>query len=1303
MQPPIEPKKTLLLDFMRRSRLRAAFFVLLGLIVTLFVIYFVTVSPVLPPDVVTVLAWLSCTILYLIATVSDAQNPDNTWSSYRNLAVMTALLLEGFLPALAVILVGISAAVVIRVRFGSRLGMPPHRLIAIVRRRLLVCGVSILALVAAALVYSLLQGPVPLQKLTSQHLLALFGALFGHMAAIQLARYLIARYRGRSFSPLWSDIERPRLYSELTGTAVMVALPLIYHGSGIGVFSIVLIMVSAYALRYHQVSEAVLHTHELYQQSQEIVRQLTLVNRAAQKAMFNVDQQVAIQSACQTAHTVARADYAMVLLPAFENGPLRIAQSIGLTAAQREVVEDLTFEVADDTDTHMVSDRYQPHPTCPLDKLADVLDVRSCALIPLRSGASLTGYLAVYRRQPYMLKPPEIELLEILSLQLASALDNAQLLHEMEIHAFEMTHLVHLSRISASSLDLTKVTSDIAGVLRQMTNADWVMIGLLSGNANYIRIAGVSTNRSDNEGDTVETRLPIFGELSQMDSESGLQVFDLDAPNAVYSRAMNSYMEKVGLRSLAVVPLVVEGEERFGMLFVGRAQSYHFSDRETQLVEAAAHQIAAQIHNVRTYAQTHQALRQQLQQLSLIEDIAGRISSSHDFHTIINDVFDAVTKSTQADMMDLALVTEASDFWVIEQYFENGATTKRYLRQRLDEGVLGNVVRSGEVFLARDNRVVQNYVGAPHGHYMSSMAVPINRGGQLAGVLNVESKQLDFFNHEQAHFLMSLGNHAIISIENARLLDELRYQITTLTNLRELSLSLSTAVDSEAVIHAVMSNALLIAQAQYAAVFEWAAAENALFPLSKHQLDENLEMNGQMPILLDLAQRALSETEALVVENVSEFYGERAPQVVNYPSLIAIPLRNRDFLFGVLCLGYSERTPPDQRDLNTLSLLAIQAARHLENAALNEQIHEGNNRMRAILDSTRDGVILLDYNGRLIEVNPAAQRLIGINLSEHITESLVDVLTQYADAESGGKAGYSHDDLTALARIQRLQPQGITRREFSRQVASNQIIYVEEIGSPVMDEYNHVVGRLLVLRDITEEKMVENYREEITGMAVHDLRSPLASIINALKLALENIDRPNGTMIATQTINRAQGRAEELMNLVNSLLDIRKGKHMALERTATSLEDLIEMARLTLLASAEKANITIDVHLEANLPQVNVDGDKIRRVIINLLDNALRYSPSGKSVLVTGRYDVARGKVLVEVADSGPGIPETERERVFEQYWQVKENKPLRGTKGSGIGLTFCQRVLEAHNERIWIEAEGPLPGACFAFTLPVA
>jgi len=1285
---------------LRHSRLRHVYFLLGSILLTLIVIYFISISPLLTLSQSALIAWVGCAALYCIATISDARNADNTWSSYRNLAVMTILLLEGYLAALVLIVVSISVSALIRVRWGARMGMTDMPINMILWRRMLICAVSVLALSAATLLYRLFQGPIPLNGITSEYLLALFFALFGHFGSIQLARYLIARRRGREFEPIWGEHERPRLYSEMTMAAVMVAMPLIYHGSGISAFCIVLIMVAAYALRYHEMSEAGMRVNQMYQQSLEVVRKLTLVNRAAQKAMFNVDQQIAIENACQTAHTIAHADYALVLLATYEGAPLHVVQSVGLNIMQEDMLAERTFSLVEDSSTRIVADKRQSHPPGSLTGLAELLEAQSWVEIPLRSGSSAIGYLAVYYHQPQSLSATETELLEILSLQLASALDNAQLLHEMEIHAFEMTHLVHLSRISASSLDLTKVSVDIAGVLRQMTNADWVMIGLFSSNANYIRIAGLSTNQSSTDNDTVETRLPIFADLSRVNRETGMMVFTVDDPANPLSNAMSSYLEKLGLQTLAVVPLASEDDHLFGLLFIGRVQIYRFSDRETQLLETAAYQIAAQIHNVRTYADTYHALRQQLQQLSLIEDIAGRISSSHDFHSIIRDVFDAALKSTQADVMDLALLTDAGDFWVIEHVFESGTSRRLYMQQRIDEGVMGMVARSGEVVVARDNRTLSQYVSTVRDRYMSSLAVPIKRNGQIVGVLNVESKQLDFFNQDQAHFLMSLGNHAIISIENARLLEELRYQIDTLTNLRELSLSLSTAVDIDAVAGAVMSAAMHIAQAQYAAVFQWEPSENTLIPLSKRQVDQRLEMNGQMALILDLARQSIYGADPLMVEDVRERYGERVPQPVNYSGLIAVPVRNREYLFGVLCLGFSEHALPDQRDLNTLMLLAVQAARHLENAALNEQIHEGNNRMRAILDSTRDGVILLDYNGRLIEVNPAAQRLMGINLSEYIGEPLVDILMRHSDSETGVKAGYSQDELIALARIQRLQPQGITRREFSRQVASNQMIYVEEIGSPVMDEHNHVVGRLMALRDITEEKMVENYREEITGMAVHDLRSPLASIINALKLALENIDRPNGTMIATQTINRAQGRAEELMNLVNSLLDIRKGKQMTLERAETTLEDLVEMARLTLLASAEKAGIAIEVRLEPNLPQVRVDVDKIRRVIINLLDNALRYSPAGKSVLVAARYDVHRGKVLVEVADSGPGIPEGERERIFEQYWQVKENKPLRGTKGSGIGLTFCQRVLEAHGERIWVEAEGPLPGACFAFTL---
>jgi two-component system clock-associated histidine kinase SasA len=191
--------------------------------------------------------------------------------------------------------------------------------------------------------------------------------------------------------------------------------------------------------------------------------------------------------------------------------------------------------------------------------------------------------------------------------------------------------------------------------------------------------------------------------------------------------------------------------------------------------------------------------------------------------------------------------------------------------------------------------------------------------------------------------------------------------------------------------------------------------------------------------------------------------------------------------------------------------------------------------------------------------------------------------------------------------------------------------------------------------------------------------------------------------VAEQTINMSLVSADKLMTIIESLLTIQKGRSMTLDRTSVSIEELIELARWTLLSSIEKANLKLTVEIPRDTPLVYVDSEKVRRVIINLLDNAIRYTPSGDEIRLWVEEDRARRKLIVHLADSGPGIPVKERERVFEQFWQVKGNQPLRGTKGNGIGLAFVARVLEAHGESIQVEETSPLPGAHFSFTLPAA
>jgi signal transduction histidine kinase len=123
--------------------------------------------------------------------------------------------------------------------------------------------------------------------------------------------------------------------------------------------------------------------------------------------------------------------------------------------------------------------------------------------------------------------------------------------------------------------------------------------------------------------------------------------------------------------------------------------------------------------------------------------------------------------------------------------------------------------------------------------------------------------------------------------------------------------------------------------------------------------------------------------------------------------------------------------------------------------------------------------------------------------------------------------------------------------------------------------------------------------------------------------------------------------------------------------------------------------------MPADLPQAYADPDKIKRILINLLDNGLRYTPSDGEILILANQMDAK-RIIVRIADSGSGIPPEERERIFEKYRQIKGKSPAHGRKGTGLGLAFCKAAIEAHGEQIWVEPKGPLSGACFAFTLPI-
>ncbi|HEX2906759.1 MAG TPA: GAF domain-containing protein, partial [Phototrophicaceae bacterium] len=314
-------------------------------------------------------------------------------------------------------------------------------------------------------------------------------------------------------------------------------------------------------------------------------------------------------------------------------------------------------------------------------------------------------------------------------------------------------------------------------------------------------------------------------------------------------------------RAFAEIPLQENGTF-LGHLTVYHHQPHTFTDTELKLLSTLGSQIFAALNlNEILNQRLQREVQWQLEQLALMEGIIQQISGGRDFNEVISRVLDTAARTTGADMAALAMVTEADDLWVIRHEYENGHAHKYHQSQTNRDGIIGHTIQTGTTQLIPNNQQIPYYLPSATQTYRSSLCVPLQKDGQVIGVLAVESQQIDFFTEEQAIFLKNLGAHATITIHNTRLLEELQYQIGTLTSLRELTLKLSSAVETGTVANAILETALHILQAQYAVLFHYDETFKKLILLDSLELAAPPQTEQVVTILRQTAYQAVREGE----------------------------------------------------------------------------------------------------------------------------------------------------------------------------------------------------------------------------------------------------------------------------------------------------------------------------------------------------------------------------------------------------------------------------------------------------------
>jgi signal transduction histidine kinase len=239
---------------------------------------------------------------------------------------------------------------------------------------------------------------------------------------------------------------------------------------------------------------------------------------------------------------------------------------------------------------------------------------------------------------------------------------------------------------------------------------------------------------------------------------------------------------------------------------------------------------------------------------------------------------------------------------------------------------------------------------------------------------------------------------------------------------------------------------------------------------------------------------------------------------------------------------------------------------------------------------------------------------------------------------------------------------------------------------------------------------LEQLRGELSGMIVHDLRNPLMVVLTALRV-LDRVPAVQEDSRCQRYLRNASVAGDELLRMIGSLLDLQKleSGEIKLQRTVFSLGDVVARVVAGSQILAEVEEVDLDAEILPEIPPVRADLDLVLRTVENLVGNAVKFTPAGGRVRarvraatpeeLSVRNLAARTGVLVEVVDSGEGIPEEDQERIFEKFGVV-ESRKRRVKVSTGLGLAMCKLVIVAHQGVIWVESR-PGAGSRFAFILP--
>ncbi|MFC2061156.1 response regulator [Elusimicrobiota bacterium] len=404
-------------------------------------------------------------------------------------------------------------------------------------------------------------------------------------------------------------------------------------------------------------------------------------------------------------------------------------------------------------------------------------------------------------------------------------------------------------------------------------------------------------------------------------------------------------------------------------------------------------------------------------------------------------------------------------------------------------------------------------------------------------------------------------------------------------------------------------------------------------------------------------------------------------------SSITVPLLRKNNLLGVISLNRSlPQKGYTENDVKLLSIFASQAAVAIENSNLFNTLQQEKEKLDTLFSEMRDGAVILNEQLEIVFINQAAKKFLNLD-DTAIGKKIVDVTGYFSPSMPWDILKKIKEEIIDLDLVRK----------------KGQLLYLSVSASTIKDKNIDTDNYILILRNITEEKKEELVQRNFLRLMSHKLKTPLTNVIGFTANLSEKETLKKLNKQEQESISIISTESFRLSTLIDKLLryTLLETEELEISRSKINIHDIIKKVMDALEETLILYNINTFISKEMdNLPEVNVDPEKIQEVIEKLVENAIKFNDNEEKNITISGIPSDNGFVEIHITDNGPGIPVEETEKIFEKFQQLEKYFTGR-VDGMGLGLPLARKIIEAHKGRIWVES--PIgKGSTFIFTLPV-